>query len=75
MEKQQKIIQCKISNKNFYLFIYFRFVPKNFNAIVTFELEEKFCLELYSNIKPFGRITFRDQGKTLAAGVIIEFMA
>ncbi len=50
-------------------------MPKNFNAIVTFELEEKFCLELYSNIKPYGRITLRDQGQTIAAGVVLEFIA
>ena len=50
-------------------------MPKNFNAVVTFELEEKFCLELYSNVKSFGRITFRDQGKTYAAGVVMEFIA
>jgi translation elongation factor EF-1alpha len=32
-------------------------------------------LELYANIKPYGRITFRDQGQTIAAGVILEFTA
>ena len=50
-------------------------MPKNYNAIVTFELEEKFCLELYSNIKQYGRLTLRDLGQTLAAGVIIELIA
>jgi translation elongation factor EF-1alpha len=39
------------------------------------DLDEKMCLELYSNIRGLGRITLRGQGETLAAGVVIEFVA
>ena len=68
MEKQQSLTQCK----NLIYFI--RFVPKNFNAFVILETEEKLCLELYNNMKSLGRITLRASGETLAAGIVVEFV-
>lgn len=49
-------------------------MPKNFNAFVAIEFDEKVCLELYKNMKQLGRITIRDKGDTLAAGVVSEFI-
>lgn len=45
---------------------------KNQTAIVHIKLEEKACLELFSNYKAMGRITVRDRNETLASGIIIE---
>ena len=36
------------------------------------KLEERACLELFSNYKQLGRITVRDRHETLASGIIIE---
>ena len=47
---------------------------KNENAIVHIKLEERVCLELYSNYKTLGRITLRDGKKTLATGIIIDLI-
>jgi len=44
------------------------------NALVTIKLEERACLELFSNYRQMGRITIRDGKKTIAAGIIIEFI-
>jgi translation elongation factor EF-1alpha len=41
-------------------------------ALVTIKLEEKSCMELFSNYKSLGRITVRDRNETLASGIIIE---
>jgi hypothetical protein len=71
MAKLLRITLCIL----FYWLLIFRFVPKNFNAFVILELEDKLCLELYTNIKSLGRITLRAAGETLAAGVIMEFIA
>lgn len=50
----------------------FRCLLKNQNAIVKIKLDEKTCLELFSNYKTLGRATIRDGQKTIAAGIIIE---
>jgi hypothetical protein len=39
---------------------------------VQIKLEERACLELFSNYKALGRITIRDRNETLASGIIIE---
>lgn len=67
MEKLQNSTQCKI-------FVYFRFVPKNFNAVITLKFDGKVCLELYSNIRNLGRVTLRSMGETIGAGIITEFI-
>jgi translation elongation factor EF-1alpha len=69
MERLLRRTQCKLK-----IFI-IRFIPKNFNAFVILEMEDKLCLELYTNIKSLGRITLRASGDTLAAGVVMEFIA
>jgi translation elongation factor EF-1alpha len=35
-------------------------------------LEERACLELFTNYKQLGRITIRDKSETIASGIIIE---
>lgn len=50
------------------------FIPKNFNAIVNLECENKICVELFGNIKALGRITLRWEGETLAVGYVQEFI-
>lgn len=47
---------------------------KNQNAVVRIKLEERACLELFSNYRSMGRITLREAGKTIAAGIIIELI-
>ena len=47
-------------------------LTKNQNALVCIRLEEKSCMELFSNYKSLGRITVRDRNETLASGIIIE---
>ena len=49
-------------------------VPKNYNASIILEFEEKICLELYSNIKQLGRVMLRASGETLAVGVVMELI-
>jgi translation elongation factor EF-1alpha len=51
------------------------FIPKNFNANVIVDCEEKICAELYGNIKQLGRIALRGEGETIAIGFIMEFVA
>ena len=68
MEKLQRTIQCKI------VLLIFSFIPKNFNAFVIIESEERLCIELYKNIKSLGRVTLRAGGETLAAGVVMDFL-
>ena len=68
MENLSVWIQCIYKIYNFSV------VPKNFNAFIILEFEEKICLELYSKIKQLGRITLRASGETLAVGVIMEFV-
>ena len=47
---------------------------KNQSSIVEIKLEDRACLELFSNYKQMGRITIRDGKKTLATGIITELI-
>lgn len=44
------------------------------SAVCVIQLERPLCLELYANYKQLGRFTLRDQGKTLAAGIITKLI-
>jgi elongation factor 1 alpha-like protein len=35
---------------------------------------DKMCLELFRNFRTFGRVTLRDSGKTIAAGIITDIL-
>lgn len=50
------------------------FVPKNFNAILCIESNDKICAEIYNNIKQLGRIALRADGNTIAVGYVLEFI-
>lgn len=44
------------------------------SAVVVLQLERPVCLDLFSACKPLGRFTIRDQGKTLAAGIVTKLI-
>ena len=50
----------------------YRCLIKNQTAIVHIKLDERACLELFSNYKSLGRVTLRSHMSTIAAGIIIE---
>jgi len=47
----------------------------NASAVIVLSCEKPVLLELYSNIKPLGRFTLRDQGKSVAAGIVTEIIS
>lgn len=49
-----------------------RCLIKNSAAIVTIRTNRPICLELYKNIKEFGRFMLRDTGITIAAGLVTK---
>jgi elongation factor 1 alpha-like protein len=52
----------------------FRIITKNTNAIVEISTEMPICLDLYSRCKPIGRIAFRQQDFTIAAGIVEKIL-
>lgn len=51
-----------------------RCLTKNCSALVDIAVDPPVCLELYSNIKELGRFMLRSGGKTIAAGIVTEFL-
>ncbi|GAM20318.1 hypothetical protein SAMD00019534_034930 [Acytostelium subglobosum LB1] len=51
-----------------------RCVSDGMTAVVEVTLSKMSCLELYSTYRQLGRFTLRDSGKTIAAGIITEFI-
>lgn len=49
-----------------------RCLVKNTAAIVTIETSRPICLELYKDVREFGRFMLRDSGVTIAAGLILN---
>eukprot|EP00742_Colponemidia_sp_Colp-10_P004092 GILJ01004367.1.p1 GENE.GILJ01004367.1~~GILJ01004367.1.p1 ORF type:complete len:612 (-),score=99.96 GILJ01004367.1:226-2061(-) len=49
-----------------------RALLRNTAATVEVTVSRPVCLELYSACRPLGRVTFRDRGTTLAAGIVTE---
>ena len=47
-----------------------RCLLKNTAAIVVIETNRPLCVELYKDIKEFGRFMLRDAGVTVAAGLV-----
>lgn len=45
---------------------------KNTAAIVTVETSRPICMELYKDVREFGRFMLRDSGVTVAAGLIVN---
>jgi elongation factor 1 alpha-like protein len=49
-------------------------IPKNHFATVDITLEKPICLEINSNFNALSRITLRDEGKTVACGVVKKLL-
>lgn len=49
-----------------------RCLVKNTTAIVTIETSRPICVELYKDVREFGRFMLRDSGVTVAAGLIVN---
>jgi len=47
-----------------------RCITQNQTAIVEVSTENPICIEVYSDFKPLGRLTLRESGRTLAAGIV-----
>ncbi len=67
---REKLLKPILSN--LIIVKFYRCLTKNQTALVQIKLEERACLELFSNYKALGRITIRDRNETLASGIIIE---
>ena len=52
-----------------------RCVPKNSSATIDVRLEGSVCLESYADCRELGRVLLRDQGCTVAAGIVLEILA
>lgn len=48
--------------------------PKDF-AIIQVKLEDRHCLELFSNFKNMGRVICRHEGRTVCAGTVTEMIS
>ena len=51
-----------------------RCLTRNQTALVEIICPRGVCLEKYSDVRPLGRITLRDQGMTLAVGIVSELL-
>ncbi|KAK7590376.1 hypothetical protein V9T40_001989 [Parthenolecanium corni] len=51
-----------------------RCLMKNTAAIVTVETSRPICMELYKDVREFGRFMLRDSGVTVAAGLIVNIL-
>ncbi|KYQ96803.1 Hsp70 subfamily B suppressor 1 [Tieghemostelium lacteum] len=51
-----------------------RCISDTTTALVEIQLQRLSCLELYSSFRQLGRFTLREAGKTVAAGIITEFL-
>lgn len=51
-----------------------KFLRKGMFVNVQIKLQEKHCLELFSNFKQIGRIVIRQENQSIAAGTILEFV-
>ena len=44
-------------------------------ALITIKLDERICLELYSNNRSMGRIALRDGNQTIGSGIVTELIS
>lgn len=49
-----------------------RLLTKNSSGVVDIELQRQICCELYSDVKELGRFMLRQNGSTMAAGIITK---
>jgi len=49
-------------------------VPKNHFALVDIQLDKPLCMEIKENYDEFSRITLRNEGKTVACGVVKKIL-
>lgn len=49
-----------------------RCLLKNTAAIITIECTRQVCVELYENMREYGRFMLRDTGVTIAAGLVTK---
>ena len=51
-----------------------KFLRADMFVIVQIKMNEKACMELFSNMKNLGRIVLRKENESVAAGTILEFI-
>lgn len=51
-----------------------KFLRSNMFVLVHIKLQERACMELFSNMKNLGRIVIRKENESIAAGTIQEFI-
>lgn len=51
-----------------------KFVKSNESIIATFVLESACCIETYKDFQQLGRFMLRDEGKTIAVGVVTDLL-
>ena len=49
-------------------------LPKNSAATVDVQIESPICVETFAECKELSRVVLRGEGRTLAAGVIVEIL-
>lgn len=49
-------------------------VKSNECALIEIRTEETLCLELFSNLKSYGRVAIREKFKTVAVGVVVKIL-
>ena len=49
-------------------------VKSNEGALVEIKTDEMLCVELFSNLKSYGRVTIREKFKTLAVGMVVKIL-
>jgi len=49
-------------------------VKSNECALIEITTEEMLCLELFSNLKNYGRVAIREKFKTMAVGMIVKIL-
>jgi len=49
-------------------------IRSNECALVEIKTDEMLCLELFSNLKSYGRVAIREKFKTLAVGMVVKIL-
>lgn len=49
-------------------------VKSNECALIEIRTDEMMCLELFSNLKSYGRVAIREKFKTMAVGVVVKIL-
>jgi len=51
-----------------------RFIKQDQHAIVRFVSEDIICMEVFKDHPQLGRFTLRDEGKTIAIGMVLKLV-